>query len=198
MIFYVILLLIAANVRFFAFCATFSLDKLPEVLKFKVFDFLDDKGICAARSSLREDVENYLRERRLKKVLCGLSVTRMWQLSCLLDKKNGDFSMETVLFHVHNPIYCRDHIKLLRFLSIYPEFIVPFTRLRQDRNGFILKMKNMYSQRIHGLEQFLEVMGLEAENKSNRSEDVKMFYWDTDDNINVFIMLMMGLKCMQL
>lgn len=179
---------------------------LPQVLSKEVLEFANDEGIAAMRVTSRSnksEIEEYLKRRRLRAMLKNrlsalcrkLSVMKLWQLSCLMDSR--DFTINDVVSRVYKPYSCKNHMKLLRFLSTYPEFSEYFARLKRDRRGFIEPMKRLYGSRIHGLEEFMSVMGLEMEEASageggvNGNDDV----CDSED-MGIFFVMMKLMKCM--
>lgn len=177
------------------------LETLPSVLIDEVFEFVNDVEIAGMRTTCRAykaRVEEYLKKRRLKAMILKnpsvqkLSMTRLWQLSCLMG--SSDFTIKAVMNKLYNPHLCKDHMKLLRFLSIYPEFSEYFACLKGDRSGFIEPMKRMYGRRIRGVEEFLEVMGLEPD--CRRRSDAIEFDDICDEDMGIFFVMMRLMKCM--
>ena len=203
-----IYVMMAMTNRLFIMCAMIPhknvLNKIPGELMNEIFEFIDDNGIGALRLTchgIKGKMEDYFRDRRFKEsvkndigIALRLSVTRRWQLSCLLNKRNGDFTIKTVIIQVYNPSDSWSHVKLLRFLSIHPEFSEAFNNLRSDRRGFIDPMLKIYRQRVHGLEEFAEVMRVDV---PVVRETLMGFEFGDDvcnEDLGVFYVLMKGFK----
>ena len=98
----------------------------------------------------KDRIEEYLKKRRLKAMIlknpsvqslvwrdCGSWV--VWWVAVISQ-------LRLSWINCVNPHLCKDHMKLLRFLSIYPEFFFfseYFACLKRDRSRFIEPMKRM-------------------------------------------------------
>lgn len=85
-----------------------------------------------------------------------------WQIINLLPKNIGEkISNNLIKSYAYRPRLLKDHLKFLRYLSQNGSLKVLFEELQNDVKGFIDPMKSYYSQRIHGFDEFLEIIGIE-------------------------------------
>lgn len=145
-------------------CALIGIDSICKEVLYEIIEYSDNlTNLRLVSKETKDLVDEYLLIRRK----CSL---RRWQLSCLIGCSNincsniDDFYLLNV--NLYCPYRCINHMKLLKFISIHPEFHNLYVKLRSDKLNFLEPLLKYYSNQIHGYEEFIEIMRVDlvAEN----------------------------------
>lgn len=177
-----------------------SLITLPQELFFEIAEFDDLRWVRGTCKEMKRRFEEYLERRRLKgkeELVSRFGTIRTWQLSHLFTKDTCDIQM--ILAQAYNPMKSKNHIKLVRFIADHEEFCGLYEKMRADVKGFIEPIVRHYSNRIHGLEQFVKVFECEHllvdYNKKKLDYEGDCRIWR--DELEIFMVILKGLKWSQ-
>lgn len=165
---------------------------LPTELFHEIDSFLNSRELFKLRQvnqMFKSQVEDYGDKNIVKRKQFGL--IRDWQLLFLKTECYG------LKEQIYNPIKCKNHIGLLKFISRYPEFDKLFNELKRDVGGFLKPMILYYKKRIHELDKFVEIFDCKYYEENYR----ECLYFNNNNNNNdelgSFLLLIAGIRCLQ-
>lgn len=172
------------------------IERLPTELFCSFLDYCDDLDISKVRllsKSLQERIQEYLELRRLDPASVKIfGVLNTWQLSHLTDCRVLNMRVVRMMAY-GQPSRPTKHLKLLRFISLQPAFKDLYDELRSDTRHFLTPQINYYSRQIHGLDEFLEIMRVEAdEEEREKWGDCAGWYYPEDFGVAFVFMEILG------
>lgn len=163
---------------------------LPNEMFHEIDSFLNSRELFKLRQvnrRFKRHVEEYADRNIVKRKQFGL--IRDWQLLFL---KTECFGLKD---QIYNPIMCKNHIRLLKFISRYPEFDKLLKELKRDVGGFLRPMILYYEKKIHGLDKFVEIF--ECEYLMEKKENHRSCFNYNNDELGSFLLFIAGIQCLQ-